>query len=156
MKKILILSFAIFLVASINAYSFFVPGPRIIINAGVGQQNYSLPGYWTGYSDVACTHSKFMGGWTHTKNCTGAGMLPCLWDIDPANWLIQGFEIGCPGGTQGLEEYVSNQVANEIYSGSYNTIVVEDGTTYYKYLDWDYDLLSGTTEIIINVYYESN
>ncbi|MEI6091854.1 MAG: hypothetical protein WCR42_15460 [bacterium] len=156
MKKLILLSFAIMILANINAYSLFVPGPQIIINKSGGQENYSLPGFWTGYEFVNCTHVPMLGSWTHTKNCNNPGLTPCDWDINPANWPFHSFGTACPGGTQDMEDYVKIQIANEVYSGSYNTIVVEDGTTYYKFLDWEYDPLTDLTEMVINVSYESN
>ncbi len=141
MKKILILSVAIFLVASIaniTARTLVSTSTEIRTDGALIQS----PGVeYLGYANVWELHNINH----HLLCCADPGLEKCKWKNPPSQFQTQ------PSNTD-LEEYADNQISNNILSGSYNNIVIENDITYYRFLTWEHDALNNETHILIDVY----
>lgn len=96
----------------------------------------------TKYSYFNCG---FLEDTQHLLVCEDPGLEKCKWKNPPNQFQTQ------PSNSD-LEEYADNQISNNILSGSYNNIVVENNITYYRFLTWSHDPLNNETHIHINVY----
>lgn len=141
MKKILILSFAVLMLFSTTEMF-----GRILISTSEEQRSngglVQSPGdTYVGYDNVWELHESNYD----LLHCENPGFLKCKWTNKPSQFHTQ-------PSNDDLEDYADEQIADNVLSGSYNNIVIENGITYYRFLVWDHNPLTNITQITINVY----